>query len=166
MTISMEKIDELRKRTNCSYEEAKSLLEKHDGNVLDAIVDFEKTQGCKFGNCERHTLGQKMKSLFRKGFNTRFVVESNKDIIINISINFLILLSLISIHVVIVGSILALISGYKFRIIKQSGKDINVDEFINNVTDKVKKSVNDITQDEKTQKNEKDKTGYNEITIE
>lgn len=166
MTVSMDKIDELRKRTNCSYEEAKALLEKHDGNVLDAIVDFEKTQGCKFGNCEHRSFGQKMKALFRKGFNTRFVVESDKCTIINISINFLILLSLISIHVIIFGAILALVSGYKFRITKQSGKDINVDEFINNVTDKVKKSVNDITQDEKIQKNEKDKTGYNEVTIE
>ena len=43
--ITLEQVDQLRKRTNCSYEEAKVLLEKHNGNVLDAIVEFEKSKG-------------------------------------------------------------------------------------------------------------------------
>ena len=45
--ITMEQVDEFRKRTNSSYEDAKYYLERNNGNVLDAIIDFErsKTEG-------------------------------------------------------------------------------------------------------------------------
>jgi len=43
MNISLELIDEMRKRTNCSYQEAKELLEKHNGDIIEAIIEFEKS---------------------------------------------------------------------------------------------------------------------------
>ncbi len=42
MTIDIKLIDEMRKRTNCSYQEAKELLEKHNGDLIEAIVEFER----------------------------------------------------------------------------------------------------------------------------
>ena len=41
--ITLELVDQMRKRTNYSYEEGKILpWKKHNGDVLEAIVDFEK----------------------------------------------------------------------------------------------------------------------------
>jgi translation elongation factor EF-Ts len=64
----MEQIDEMRKRTNCSYQEAKELLEKNNGDLLEAIVEFEKKYGYKEKNKhqERKERKGKIKGLFAK----------------------------------------------------------------------------------------------------
>ena len=38
--INIEQIDAVRQRTNVGYKEAKEVLEKFDGNVVDAILYF------------------------------------------------------------------------------------------------------------------------------
>jgi len=40
--ITMEQVDEFRKRTNSSYEDAKYFLERNKVDVLDSIIDFER----------------------------------------------------------------------------------------------------------------------------
>jgi hypothetical protein len=42
MTITIEQIDALMARTNVSYQVAKELLEKHNGNIVEAILEAEK----------------------------------------------------------------------------------------------------------------------------
>ena len=43
-TITLEKIDILRDRAGVSYREAKEMLEKHDGDVIAALIEFETVQ--------------------------------------------------------------------------------------------------------------------------
>ena len=52
--ITMEQIDEYRKRTNSSYEDAKYYLERNNRDVLDAIIDFERSKTGRSGHRERH----------------------------------------------------------------------------------------------------------------
>lgn len=40
--ITMEQVEELRKRANISYEEAKAILEETNGDLLEAIINLEK----------------------------------------------------------------------------------------------------------------------------
>ena len=47
MSINLEQIDELRKRANVSYEDAKNALEQSDGNLIDALVYLEKQNKIK-----------------------------------------------------------------------------------------------------------------------
>lgn len=167
MQITMEQIDELRKRTNCSYEEAKSLLEKHNGSVLEAIVELEKKQ--RFNNNDTNegkSFFDKLKALVRKGFQTRFVILNKNETILNLSINFMILVFIFAIHLAIIGLVVALFMGYTFRIRKNSGCDIDVDKIISNVTDKVKKTANDIVEDTPEKKTQSTDKGYNEVTVE
>lgn len=44
MTITIEQIDALMARTNVSYQVAKELLEKHNGNLVEAILEAEKKE--------------------------------------------------------------------------------------------------------------------------
>jgi hypothetical protein len=165
MAIPMELIDEMRKRTNCSYDEAKKLLEKHNGDILEAIVEFEKTQGgCH--NFEHRSFGKKIRNLLRKGFQTRFVIQNKEETIVNLSINFMILAFLAAFHLVIIGLILALIIGYKFKITKQKGSDIDVKQVIYDAANKAKKAVDNMTEkDDEKAKNKAD-IDYNETTVE
>ncbi len=40
--VTLEQVEELRRRTNISYEEAKAALEETNGDILEAIVNLEK----------------------------------------------------------------------------------------------------------------------------
>ncbi len=42
MKVTLEQIDELRNRVNVSYEEAKSTLEKNDGDLIKSIIELER----------------------------------------------------------------------------------------------------------------------------
>ena len=168
MAISMELIDEMRKRTNCSYDDAKRMLEKHNGDILEAVVEFEKTQGgCH--NFEHRSFGKKIKNLLKKGFQTRFVIQNKEETIVNLSINFMVLTLLVAFHLVIFGMIIALIVGYKFKITKQKGSDIDVKQVVYDAANKAKKAVDNIIEkdDKKDEKVKcKTDTGYNETTVE
>ena len=41
MNFTIQEVDQVIARTGCSYQEAKELLEKADGDVLDAVILFE-----------------------------------------------------------------------------------------------------------------------------
>lgn len=41
MSITIEQIDQIMDRTKVSYKEAKEMLEKHGGDVLEAIIEIE-----------------------------------------------------------------------------------------------------------------------------
>lgn len=40
--ITIEQVEELRKRVNVSYEEAKLALEEVNGDILEAVINLEK----------------------------------------------------------------------------------------------------------------------------
>ncbi|MEI6285090.1 MAG: DUF4342 domain-containing protein [Bacillota bacterium] len=40
--ISLEKLDLIRERTGLSYKEAKDLLEKHNGDILEVLISWEE----------------------------------------------------------------------------------------------------------------------------
>ena len=42
MSVNLELIDELRKRANVSYEDARDALEKCNGDMVEALIYLEK----------------------------------------------------------------------------------------------------------------------------
>jgi hypothetical protein len=40
--VTIEMVEEFRRRTNCSYDDAKYYLEKYNGDMLEAIIAFER----------------------------------------------------------------------------------------------------------------------------
>lgn len=180
MGINLELIDEMRRRTNCSYQEAKELLEKNNGDLLEAIVEFEKKYGSKFIGTQNKTsqgvnepgLGEKVSSLIKKGFKTRFIIEKGKETMLNISVNVLILLMLIAIPVfwlIPVALIVVYLLGYRIRIRKEQGEDIDISKEMDKVRNKVKTAAEKETEKAEAKCNceqKSDDNGCNEITIE
>lgn len=172
MSISLEQIDEMRKRTNCSYEEAKELLEKHNGDVVDAIVEFEKKHRQGFGHKHHHnnqySFRDKIRELVHKGFKTRFIIEKDKDTILSISINVLIIIFLFTMPAFWfypIALVLTYLLGFKIKIRKEKGEDIDINKMVNNVESKVKNSV-DNTNEKVNNKENNANDDYNEITVE
>jgi len=170
--ITLEQVDQLRKRTNCSYEEAKELLEKHNGDILEAIVDFEKNRkGKSFGTGSRSSsdFWKKVREVIRLGFDNRIVVEDSKGIMLNIPVNIIILLIIFVPFVMIPVFILLLFLGYKISIRKVEGTEYNISAMFKDVTDKFAKSnqcQQPVQQEMQKAEQTTEKDDYNEITIE
>ncbi|NLM21181.1 MAG: DUF4342 domain-containing protein [Peptococcaceae bacterium] len=191
MKISMELIDEMRKRTNCSYQEAKELLEKNNGDLVEAIIEFETRHGSKnHEHCKHkhrykaYTEGnhkQKAKTLLHKGFVTRVVIEKDENIILNLSVIILILAVLITMPVIWIWPVAFIVlyfTGYKIRIKKETGDEVNINNIVDDLGNKVKNATeakdpqpvnsnqNDRPQEASSSEEVKEKDGYNEITVE
>ncbi len=176
MSITIEQIDEMRKRTNCSYEEAKELLEKNNGDIINAIVEFERKHrnGFKQKDYQRSSgFGEKLHDGVQKGFKTRFIIEKEKETILNISVNIAILVVLCTFPVFWfypIALIAVYFMGYRIKIRKEKGEDIDINKMVNNVGGKVKTTAEKMSENEKKKNGnggeKKDDDDYNEITVE
>jgi hypothetical protein len=139
MTVRMENIDELRKRTNVSYEAAKDALEKCNDDILEALVYLEKHNMARpSAACEnKESLWVKFKKLVRKGNNTRFIIHKKEVNILSLPVTLAVIITVIAPYVTFIGLIVALFTGHR---IKFEGKDMECGK-VNKMMDKVAESV-------------------------
>lgn len=180
--ITMDKIDEFRKRTNSSYEDAKYYLERNNGDVLDAIIDFERSKTGRNRQREgypgyhahnrryQQDYGRGFSSLLQKGFDTRVFVEDSKSVLFNIPVILLLLLLPLWV-IVVVMFVFFIMLGYKISIRDVKSQNVDVDAFFSNISEKMKEKnqPTDLTkaQEQKPAENGKKKEdGYKEYTIE
>lgn len=131
--VTMEMIDQFRKRTNCSYEEAKMYLERNQGNMVDAIVDFERNHN----KVKNEVKTSKLKNFFSKAYNTRLIVENKGTPVVNLSVLFIalfVLFTLRSLAVIIISCVVALLLGYRFSIQKYTGDNLDINKYFNDVS--------------------------------
>lgn len=170
MAISLEKIDELRRRTNCSYEEAKILLEKHNGDLLEAIVEFEKTHrpkyGHHYGKGSASGFGSKVKEWIHKGFKTKFVIEKSGETIINIPVNILIIAAVFLNWVLLAALIVLLFFGFKLSFRKDTGKVIDINKMMGNFGMNEEGEGAKKTGEQNNRPKRDDDKEYNEFTVE
>lgn len=136
MNIKLEDIDFLRERANVSYSEAKEALEKCNGDMLEAILYLEKEnkvkQKCILG-CENTFFG-KIKSFIGKANKTKLIIKKEENIVLNIPITLAVLFTVISIHSVIIGILIALFTNHRIAIKKEDGLDIKANKIFDNVS--------------------------------
>lgn len=139
MTVRMENIDELRRRTNVSYEVAKDALEKCNDDLLEALVYLEKQKKVKpNAACEnKESLWDKFKKLVRKGNNTKFIVHKRQSTILSIPVILAIIIGIAAPHLTLIALIVALLTGHRIRF---EGKDMQCGK-VNEMMDKVADSV-------------------------
>lgn len=185
MSVTIEKIEELRKRSKVSYEEAKILLEKHNGNVVEAIIDLEKNKKidldnkCRGNNCKDHGESfSKIKKLFHKGNSIKFLVTKKGETIVKVPLNFLLFSLVVGFHLMIVSLVLIIVTGCKMSIQKTEGEVVDVDDAILDVAQKVKTTAENFVKEENKseginlskEKKENDEKNmekeYNEHTVE
>lgn len=91
MGITLENIDQLRARAGISYREAKEILEKHQGDVVEALIELESRQTERLDWKEEISLRSgevvdKVKALLQEGKVTRIRVKSEGQTIMEIPI--------------------------------------------------------------------------------
>lgn len=141
--ITIEQIDEFRKRTNSSYEDAKYYLEKNNGEILDAIIDFERSKAGKqhggYQKKRQDDFGRRFADVLQKGFDTRIFVEDKNATLFTIPVILLILLIPMW-FLVLLGFLFLMMLGYKFSIRDVKSQNVNVNSFFNNINEKMKEA--------------------------
>lgn len=143
MTINLEQIDELRKRANVSYEDAKNALEQSGGDLISALVFLEKQNKIKPEEIpsSESKFFKNAKQLIKKGNETKLIVKKDDAVVLNICVTLGIVVTVVAPPVVIVATILALATNHKIRIQKKNSDDLEV----NKVFDKMSLVVNKVT---------------------
>jgi hypothetical protein len=140
MTVRMENIDELRRRTNVSYEAAKDALEKCNDDILEALVYLEKHNMARPDQAfeDKESLWVKFKKLVRKGNNTRFIIHKKEVNILSLPVTLAVIITIIAPYITFIGLIVALFTGHR---IKFEGKGMECGK-VNEMMDKVADGVN------------------------
>lgn len=159
MNLTLEMIDEVIERTDCSYKEAKEALLETDGDIIEAIILLEGTTGKKekvSGTIDHVTteLVDKLKALLEKGDVNRIAVEKNDKVVMDIPVTAGIVGAVVFAPAVITSLIVALGTGHSVKIVKEDGEIIDFKEYADKtyetvkekatqVKDKVKREVKD-----------------------
>jgi adenine-specific DNA methylase len=90
--LTLDKIDLVRERTGASYQQAVELLNENDGNVVEAIIAFERSNHVN-GKIEQievsgNKLVEKIKKLLHEGNITKLTIKREGEVILNIPVNF------------------------------------------------------------------------------
>lgn len=156
MSVTLEKVDELRLRTNISYQRAKELLEQTDGDVLEAIIliENEDTPADKFTKKTTdfaNDVIQILKDLINTGNVNRIVVEQkNGTVIMNIPVTIGAIGAVFLTSFMVVGLIAAIATGCIIKIHKETGEVVNVNDLATKAYEDTKEKAADLYENIKT----------------
>lgn len=146
MNISLEMIDELRKRANVSYEEAKNALEKCNGDVLEALVYLEKHSKVKVE--EDNSLLTKIKKLLAKGNSTKFIVKKKEKVAISVPVTLVGVVTIMAPHITILSLGIGLVAGYRIKFEGKNGEDMKVNKTFDKISVVVDTAKRKLTEDD------------------
>ena len=143
MEITLEQIDLLKKRANIGYKEAKEVLEKCNGNIVEALASLESEQKLRPDKTSyQSSFFQKIKSVISRLNQTSLVISKDDSNILTLPLAPVILLVIISLPLAVIALALALFTGCKIRFKKSDGQDCSINKHIEDISN----SVNNLTQ--------------------
>lgn len=145
--ITLEKIDVIRERTGVSYKEAKEVLEKHDGNLVDALIYLEENQKSWTENITSNInntgdrILEALREALRKGNVTKIVIRKDGETIMNIPVTAGAIGAVLSPPITAIGVTAALVSKCTIEIVKENGEIVNINEMAEKTVERMKKTV-------------------------
>ncbi len=152
MSVTLEKVDEVRNRTGASYADAKEALEFTGGDVLEAIVYIEQTrQDAPKKDTFTDDLSdrgseviEKLKELVKKGQVTRVLLQKDDKTVLDIPIVAGAVGALIFTGATAVGILAALATGCELLIVKENDDIIDIREILEDTAESVKGRAEDV----------------------
>lgn len=143
----LQKIDEILKRTDATYVEAKQALEDANGDVLEAVIMIENKKNFEnVGQTAKQKGDQildQIKSLLSKGNATKITIKKNGETIINVPLTAGLLGTLISPFLAAAGVTTALLTQCSVEITQDDGKVIDINQKVGKGMDTVKNAMED-----------------------
>jgi hypothetical protein len=138
--MNIQLIDEFRRRTNATYEEAKYYLERFNGDLLEAIVTYERerTRGTGVHAGANRFLCSIMR-IAQKLIDIKLVITDKESKAFPIPLLLLILLGPVW-HILVLVAILMLVMGYRFGFQEIRDPNMNLENIIERIKNKVRES--------------------------
>ena len=168
--VTLEKVDMVRERTGISYEKAKQALEVCEGDVLEALIYIEKTQGILNDNNEPYMNDEQnktsisidelkvwFKQIIEKGNVTRIKIKKDDAELIDIPVNAGIAAGVVAIiipPILAAGVIAAIATQITIGITKEDGSVEIINKQVSKVANDVKNKANDFADKVKNKVNE------------
>lgn len=178
--ITLEKVDMVRERTGVSYEKAKEALEVCEGDVLEALIYIEKTQGILQDNKESkeddaninsisiEELKAWFKHIIEKGNVTRIKIKKDGNELIDVPVNAGIAAGVVAVIIppVLAACVIAAIATQiTIEITKEDGSVEVINKYVSKVATDVKNKAADFADKVKNKvsemKNETNKDNNN-----
>lgn len=123
---TLEDVETLRSKSGVGYEEAVSLLDKYDGDVARALIELEKrgqlNQSSQNGKITTADVAGWIKTAWRKGMNTRVIIERKEEQLICLPILLLLLMLILGPYAFVAAFILTLVTGCSVSIKTEDAK--------------------------------------------
>ena len=168
--ITLEKVDMVRERTGVSYEKAKQALEFCEGDVLEALIYIEKTEGILNDNNESFDDDEEnktqisieelkiwFKQIIEKGNIARIKIKKDDIEIIDIPVNAGIAAGVVAIiipPILAAGIIAAIATKITIEITNEDGSVEIINKQVSKVASDVKNKANDFADMVKNKVNE------------
>lgn len=131
MNSTLENIDKLRERANISYKEAKEILEKTNGDLVEALIYLEEKE-TKFVdkfNKTGETILKELKDIIKSGNVTKVVLKKDNKIIMNIPVTAGVIGAVLAPTLAALGVGAALLTECTIEISKQNGEIVNLKQY-------------------------------------
>lgn len=165
--VTLEKVDMVRERTGVSYEKAKQALEVSEGDVLEALIYIEKTEGIS-NNAKKSDEESKasisieelkawFKQIIDKGNITRIKIKKDEEVLIDIPVNAGIAAGIVAVvipPILAAGVIAAIATQITIEITKEDGSVEVVNKYVSEVAINVKNKASDFSDIIKNKVNE------------
>jgi hypothetical protein len=111
------KIDEIRKRTNATYEAARLALERASGDVVEALVELEKTSAQReIIKVKGPDLVRTVSDLIRRGNASRIIVRSGDHVVADIPVTIGVVATVFAPWLALLSSVALLLSTWTVEI--------------------------------------------------
>lgn len=124
MNVSMDSVDEVRKRAKVSYEEAKRALELNDGDVLDAIIYLEQQGSVDQGFVKSAV--EKIKEMVGNGFISQIKITKNGQVLFDLPVVAGVAMMALWTGPFAVALVIALAAKCDIKIVKRDGAELQL----------------------------------------
>lgn len=151
MDITLDKIDIIRDRTGVSYKEAREALTLANGNVVDALINIEESDGRKWTesvSVKGSEVIDRLKTVVKSGNVNRIRVKKDDSVILDIPVTAGAISAVVMPQITAIGTAAALLTKCTIEVERQNKGTVNVNSVINdaivNAADKVKDFAEDV----------------------
>lgn len=146
--ITLEKIDLVRSRTGLGYAAAKEILEKNNGNVVDALIYIEQNQKSFAQNIADtgNELIDTIKDILKKGNVNRIKIKKDNRTLIDIPVTAGVAagaLSLFYPSLLAIGAVTAILSKISIEVERPNGEVEVINDIVKEKYDDVKQKAED-----------------------
>lgn len=147
---TLQKIDDILKRTDTDYSTAKQALEDANGDVLEAIIlienQYKNQQNSQSSSYKGEQILNQLKDILAKGNATKLTVKKNNETIVNLPITAGLIGAMLAPFLSAAGITAALLTQCSVEITQADGKVVDLGQKVDQGMDAVKDVMQDVKQ--------------------